>query len=623
MPRQNESAFMRNSLFICIISGLFYLVSYHYYQNWQYGLSGGDPNGYYIWLPSSFIYHDVSNPQASLQARRKVFNQFERPMIDEGFHRSPDASREVYLNKYTMGMAVLYAPFFATAHFLAPLLGYEQDGFSMIYRYLIFLNAVIYGFLGLLVLRRVLLRYFTDTIAAWTLGAVGLATNLYFFSAWNTGMSHAGSFFLFASLMLFTEKWYKSLHITHAVTVGAIYGLITLIRPSDAICIGIPILWGLTSRAALRARIDLLKQNWLHCIAAIVCALAVGLPQLLFWKINAGTFFYYSYGEEGFDFSKPHLLEGIFGYQNGWLAYTPVMYLAIIGIFWLIKKRNNYLLPVLFILPVQLYVIYSYWCWQWTNGFGARPMIQFYALLAIPLGGALAFAFAKKWLRWAVTGFIALCAALNISQAWQFNEGLLWTELSNRRFFFSTIGKTQLTPNDLLYFDGAPEQPADTSKLKFVKTLYFNDFEDSTEVQFTRSARHSGQFGYRFNRSKEFSPGLAVEPVGPEVKPGRWLKVSVWCMRQHSGVDLYNMSSLVTYIGQQGAMKTYYAIRLDNKPGNVEGTLWAGKQNVWGEVSYFVPVPKDIREDALLKVYVWNGHANDIFVDDLRVELYE
>ena len=613
---------MRYALYTCVLTGIFYFVSFHFYKNWQYGLSAGDPAGYYIWLPSALIYHDVSNPQQTMAVRRKTFSQPERPMSDEGFQRPAGASGDVYLNKYTMGMAVVYAPFFALAHLLAPLLGFEQDGYSLIYRYLIFFNAVLYAFLGLLVLRKVLLRYFSDTVAAWTLGAVGLATNLYFFASWNTGMSHAVSFLLFSLLLLLTEKWYRNQRFIHAVALGLVYGLITLIRPSDAICIGIPVLWGLTSRRALRERAQLLWRHWQHVLSAVVCALAVGFPQLLFWKVYAGTFLYYSYGEEGFDFSKPHLREGIFGYQNGWLAYTPLMYLAIAGIVWLWKSRNNYLWPVLVILPVQLYVIYSYWCWQWTNGFGARPMIQFYALLAIPLGGALAFAFGRKWLRLPVMGFVLLCAALNISQTWQFYKGLVWSELGNRRIFFSSIGKTRLTPTDLLYFDGAPRQPADTSKLRFVKTLYFNDFEDSTSVHFVRAERHSGQFAFRFNQSKEFSPGLAVEPVGPDIKPGRWLKVRIWCMRQHTGVDLYKMSSLVTYIGQKGKMLTYHNIRLDNKPGS-EGNLWSGKPNVWAEVAYFVPVPKEIREDDLLKVYVWNTNANDIFVDDLRVELYE
>lgn len=585
-------------------------------------MSLGDPNGYYIWLPSTFLYDDVANPQKTLETRRRVFNQAPRSMAEEGFNRPEGSTQEIYLNKYTMGMAVLYSPFFVAAHTLAPIFGYEQDGFSLIYRYLIFLNAVVYGFLGLLVLRKVLLRYFSDKITAWTLGVIAFATNLWFFSVWNTGMSHAGSFFLFSLLLLFTEKWYDNQRVIYAIAVGAVYGLITLIRPTDAITVFVPVFWGVVSFASFRQRVGLLQKNWFQMGVAVICALVVGFPQLLYWKVQTGHFLYYSYGEEGFDFSNPHLLGGIFGYENGWLAYTPVMYLAILGIGWLWRRRNNYLLPVLLILPLQLYIIYSYWCWQWTNGFGARPMIQFYALLAFPLAGALAFAFSKKWLDWLAGGFVLLCAAINLSQTWQFNEGMVWSELGTRRFYFSSLGKTKLDANDLLYFDGAPQQPSDTAQLKLVKVLYFNDFEDSTGVQFARAERHSGQVGARVNRAQEFSPGMALEPVGPELKPNQWLKVSVWYLQKHEGIDFYKTSSLVTYLSRKGEKLDYYSIRLGNKP-SPKGDLWSSHAGVWNQISYYVPVSKNIQADDRLQVYVWSPQDNDIFVDDLRVELYE
>jgi hypothetical protein len=611
---------MRSSLYVCYLVGLFFLGAYHYYQNWENGLETGDTSGYYFWLPSAFIYHDLPNPEITNRARCKAFGKPEIAMSELW----PEGVRgDVVLNKYTMGMAVLYAPFFAAAHVLAPVWGYEADGFSMIYRYMIYLSGVVYGFLGLLVLRRVLLRYFDDTVTAWTLVAVGLATNLYFFASWNTAMCHAGQFLLFASLMYCTEKWYENPRLKYAIGVGALAGLITLIRPSDALCVAIPLFWGLTSISALRARFQVLKKHWTHGIAAVCSAIAVGFPQLLFWKIYTGTFFYYSYGSEGFDFSNPHLLEGIFGYQNGWLTYTPVMYLAILGIAWLFRVRNNYLLPVILILPVQLYVIYSYWGWQWTNGYGARPMIEYYALLSVPLAGFLSVAFARRWSRWPVMAVVVIFAVFSIFQEWQFHQGLIWPELGTRNFFYSTIGKTKLDAKDLLYFDGAPVQPADPAALIKVKTLYFNDFEDSTAVEFTRTDPYAGQFSFCFNQAQQFSPGLAVEPVGPEVQPGRWLKVSVWCMRKHDSGNIYKMSSLVTYFGHEGKELAYYGIRLENKPGNTEGSIWAGKPGVWAEVAYYVPVPKNIRESDLLKVYVWNPNETMIYIDNLSVELYK
>jgi hypothetical protein len=248
-------------------------------------------------------------------------------------------------------------------------------------------------------------------------------------------------------------------------------------------------------------------------------------------------------------------------------------------------------------------------------------MIQFYALLAIPLGGALAYSFSKKWLKWLAGGFVVFCALLNLSQAWQFDNGLLWTEMGNRRFFFSSMFKTELDENDLLYFDGAAQQP-DTSKLELVKNLFSNGFEDSTGVNYISAAPHAGKFSFLVNQSKEFSPDFSMQPLDPEIKPGRWLKVSVWCKQTHEGINFYEMGTLVTYIGQKGEKLDYTSIRLGNKP-SVDGSIWYSRPNVWSQVTYFVPIPKKILNEDLIKVYVWNPIPKDLFVDDLRVDLYK
>jgi hypothetical protein len=613
------------SLYTCFLAGFFYFASFQYYKNWGNGLSGGDPWGYYVWLPSALFYDDLTNPIKTLEARQQAFGKKNmRPLTDECFNKPAGTNGEIYLNKYTMGMAILYLPFFAIAHFLASLLGQPTDGFSILYRYWIYFNAVVYGFLGLWVLRKVLLLYFSDKITAWTVGVVAFATNLYFFATWNTGMTHAASFFLYALLLYNTEKWYANGQRINAILIGILCGLITLIRPSDVLCVFLPLLWGLYSFSTLVKRFQLVKEKWSHVLLAIVAAILTGFPQLLYWKMTAGTFFYYSYGNEGFDFSKPHLIEGIFGYKNGWLAYTPVMYLAIIGIYFLIKYRNNYLLPILTILPIQLYVIYSYWCWQWTNGFGARPMIQLYVMLSIPIAYTLQSAFTRKISTYLVIGFVFLCSVINIWQEWQFNYGMQWTELGTRNFFFSSLGKTKLTKNDVLYFDGAPWQPNIDNDAKSIKNLYFNDFETDTSSLANRTEnKKNGTFGFRLDHKKEFSPGLVLENAGNELKSAKYIKVSVWCMRKHESSDLYKMSNLVTTLTRNGQDLGYYAIRLDNKPQNTKGTLWSGVPNVWEEVSYFVPIPSRGKKDnVLLKVYAWNPSDNEIFLDDLKVELY-
>ena len=46
---------------------------------------------------------------------------------------------------------------------------------------------------------------------------------------------------------------------------------------------------------------------------------------MLYWKHIMGTFFFYSYDQEGFFFGNSHVLDGLLSYRKGWFIYTPIM----------------------------------------------------------------------------------------------------------------------------------------------------------------------------------------------------------------------------------------------------------------------------------------------------------
>jgi hypothetical protein len=98
----------------------------------------------------------------------------------------------------------------------------------------------------------------------------------------------------------------------------------------------------------------------------------------------SGNWLFYSYGNEGFDFLHPHIFDGLFCFKNGWLSYTPIMLFALIGIMLMHDKNKKILLPLLTFLAIHIYVINCWWCWHYVNGFGNRPMVETYPLLAVP-----------------------------------------------------------------------------------------------------------------------------------------------------------------------------------------------------------------------------------------------
>jgi hypothetical protein len=59
------------------------------------------------------------------------------------------------------------------------------------------------------------------------------------------------------------------------------------------------------------------------------------------------------------------------------------MIFAFAGIIVLWKRRSPYALPVTIFVPLNIYIIFSWWCWWYGGGFGQRAFIDSYALMAV------------------------------------------------------------------------------------------------------------------------------------------------------------------------------------------------------------------------------------------------
>ena len=107
-------------------------VSFGFYPRWtKHGTEATlsyDASGYYWYLPSVFIYHDIKGQHFAkdiLQKYQPSGTDFQQAMLTENGN---------YVLKYSSGLAVMFAPFFLAGHFIAGRLHYPQDGFSPPYQ---------------------------------------------------------------------------------------------------------------------------------------------------------------------------------------------------------------------------------------------------------------------------------------------------------------------------------------------------------------------------------------------------------------------------------------------------------------------------------------------------------
>ena len=396
-----------------------------------------DAGGYYVYLPSAFIYHDLARAD-SLQRIAEVSAPGHNRML--GLRPLPHRK---FISKYPLGVAVGELPWFFGAHTFAQLRGTPADGFARPYQHSIMLAGLVYGLLGLWIVRKLLLRYFEDTTAAWALAGVGLGTNFVAYVSYNAAMSHAVLFMWQASLLYCTARWYENFRWRWMLGIGLFLGMAVLCRPTEILFGLVPLAWGLTSWAAVRARPAL----WLRHLGQLAAAVAVGAAvvslQLLFWHHTTGQWLTYSYDDERFDFLHPHILDGLFSFRKGWLLYTPLAGLMLLGVAALRRQVPSAVAPVLLLVPVLVYVTFSWGQWWYGGGFSARQLVSLYPLLALPLAALLAQARPRRW-QVLLQGVMVLLIVLNLWQTWQYAAGILLYDNNTAALYFRNFFHTSL-----------------------------------------------------------------------------------------------------------------------------------------------------------------------------------
>lgn len=334
---------------------------------------------YYGYLPATFIYKDLT-----LRFTEENYEYFRNKIWSR---KLPDGNR---VFKMTSGLSVMYFPFFISAHVIAKLTGIPATGFSNPYRIALLISSIAYLFIGFLALKYTLKRYFSDLIVAITVLGLYFGTNLFYYTTIEAPMSHVYGFCLFALFILLTLKWYEHPTWKYSILLGLASGLIVLVRPSNMVIVVFFIVYGTIFFMKNNFSINhIFKIHGKHLIVIIVFAFLTWVPQLIYWKKITGSFMYYSYNDEGFFFTDPKILKGLFSFRKGWLIYTPIMSFALAGIIILYKRINSLFLPILIFTIVNLYIIFSWWTWWYGGGFSQRPLIESYALLAIPLAASI------------------------------------------------------------------------------------------------------------------------------------------------------------------------------------------------------------------------------------------
>jgi hypothetical protein len=427
-------SFVRLSLIAILLIQIVVILNIRPWKNAekQNALINWDVTSYYSYLPAVFVHQDLKFNFL----RNSTINYAEKHQFWP--ETAPNGNKVI---KTTMGMSVLYLPFFLVAHAFAILSPQvNANGFSKVYEIGLTFSCVFYLTIGMYFLSKILLKLYDKKIVSILLLLVFLGSNLFFYSTTEPCMSHAYTFSLASILMYLTTKVFEKFEVKTAVLFGLILGFLFLVRPTNILFGMVCFLFNVVSWKSFKKRLLWSLENSKFLALTILVALAVCSVQFIYWKWATGDWIFNSYVGERFYFDRPRILNFLFSYRKGWLVYSPIFILSFLGLFKMYKNQNEWGLPIIITLITTIYLFSSWWCWWFGGGFGMRPMIDYYPLLIIPVGELLKQKLTL--LKNGVLTFIMVSISFNLFQTLQRRRLVIhWDSMSKESYwaFFTTI----------------------------------------------------------------------------------------------------------------------------------------------------------------------------------------
>lgn len=549
------------------------------------GVINGDGRGYYDYLTSVFIDHD-------LQAQ-PVNDRFILEYKDKG------------VNKYFYGTGLLMLPFFLLAMLIALIAGAPMDALSWPFQWSMTLSAAVYWMIGLVFLSKLLKSFqVKDSLIAVALLVLTVGSNALYYTSVDCTASHVYSFAAIAGFLWMAKQWLDSNKAHHFFLTLLVLGLIVSIRPVNGLVLFF--LPGLAKDAqSVSSRLIGLFRHPLRLLVGLLIALMLPAVQLLFYKLQTGDWIVWSYANEGFYFSDPAWWKFLFSFERGWMVYSPV-FLLLLPAFALLIKASPWRgigWTTWFILVV--YILSAWWSWHYGGSFGSRPMIDFYVcfMLIIVLGWRPLLE--KLVVRRVLLMVIMLFTLLNVSQVYQVQAGIITPWHMNLGKYFWTIGKLDESDEERLggrndtppfhqhsevWYDERPVVSSDDPHWSFIRT-------DGDVLVFDQEIEFNGSFTYTIRREASVYLGFELELERLEHELNAASEAYV----------------VIEAVDPDGERYHYDAFFINDYP--------VGNTETWKAWRYRYVIPQKVETGDEVALYFWNKGAGQFELRDLHLKL--
>ena len=412
---------------------LLFVLSLPFVNPWIHG----DGVGYYAYLHSPLIDHNLQF-ENEWQAGNASFTMGRLGPHGEVLASQYTSTHHID-NHFSVGPAILWAPFVGTVHFVLVCLdqfgaSFSLAGFSRPYLLAMALSTALYGFLGLWLSFCLARHYISEKWAFLATVGYWFASPLPVYMYLNPSWSHAHSLF---SVALFLWYWHRTRDRRTAiqwVVLGLLAALMANVYYLNVVLLLVP------GCEAIAQYIDAIRpgpesqqsgsrqsvQNLLsfHLLFGLIFVIGM-LPTLITKKIIYGGFFTTGYpGASDWLWARPVLFKVLFSSDHGLLSWTPILMLAILGIAMFRRLDRPLALSLWITLVTFYYVIACYINWDGLASFGNRFFISLGPIFI--LGLAAFFERINHLWKNESKAFVAGALAVSIFIVWNFGFIFQW-----------------------------------------------------------------------------------------------------------------------------------------------------------------------------------------------------
>jgi hypothetical protein len=308
------------------------------------------------------------------------------------------------------------------------------------------------------------------------------------------------------------------------------------------------------------------------------------------------------------------------------------MVFAVFGLRTFSKVDRQWSLSLFWMLIFTVYLLSSWTTWWYAASFGQRSMIQSYALLSLPLAGVVQSLLKHR--RVEVLVLFAVLTGWNLFQTYQYEKGIIDPTRMTKEAYFAHFfriepldeaGKRLLLVNRSTDgVDFIPENPVlrktwiqsfETDSAiaredwKGVIKKLINPNQPGKKEGIRNGVAYTGDYSYVTSSIRPYSPAIRV-PF-QELTSNHYVRILADVKLKTTSTIPVPVSLVVTFEHNGKAYKYRTKdMELVSDSGWVSTEMW-----------YLTPEIRNSSDE--LSVYVWNRGADSVWVDDLRVRVYD